>query len=512
MSIFSINTPARLIGTALLFSLTVSAGAALSLYEMRLDALKCAKDAGANIALIIERDVARNLELYSLSVETVLERLADPEVHQVSNHIRRLVLFDGIAQARDLGSILVTDARGQVVLDSKAEPARNIHIGDRDYFQQQARIDSTAVLISKPLEARTGYGASITVSRRLNDAQGKFAGVVSGALRISYFNRLFSGMTLGPKGAIALFYADGTLIARRPAPPAAGAAEKRSLEALKRVIDTTDGLYLGKSVRDGIERLYTYRRIGHYPLYVAVGAATEDIYANWTSRAWAIGLLVAVFNLVTMTLAYQFAKQLEKRLAAGRRHAELAITDALTGLPNRRALDAFLDKEWKRALRERWPVSVLMIDVDAFKPYNDHYGHLGGDTALKAVARCIQAHASRSGDLAARYGGEEFCIVLPHTDLEGAIAVAEHIRQAVLALHIPHAQGPAGILSVSIGVATDTPALSGDRAETLTQAADTQLYRAKTQGRNRTMPTGAEAENAPKTTPGHPAVLAEHGS
>lgn len=319
-------------------------------------------------------------------------------------------------------------------------------------------------------------------------------------------------MTLGPKGAIALFYADGTLIARRPAPPAAGAAEKRSPEALKRVIDTTDGLYLGKSVRDGIERLYTYRRIGHYPLYVAVGAATEDIYANWTSRAWAIGLLVAVFNLVTMALAYQFAKQLEKRLAAGRRHAELAITDALTGLPNRRALDAFLDKEWKRALRERWPVSVLMIDVDAFKPYNDHYGHLGGDTALKAVARCIQAHASRSGDLAARYGGEEFCIVLPHTDLEGAIAVAEHIRQAVLALHIPHAQGPAGILSVSIGAATDTPALSGDRAETLTQAADTQLYRAKTQGRNRTMPTGAEAENAPKTTPGHPAVLAEHGS
>lgn len=97
-------------------------------------------------------------------------------------------------------------------------------------------------------------------------------------------------------------------------------------------------------MRDGIERLYTYRRIGHYPLYVAVGAATEDIYANWTSRAWAIGLLVAVFNLVTMTLAYQFAKQLEKRLAAGRRHAELAITDALTGLPNRRALDAFLDK------------------------------------------------------------------------------------------------------------------------------------------------------------------------
>lgn len=122
MSIFSINTPKRLIGAALLFSLTVSAGAALSLYEMRLDALKCAKDAGANIALIIERDVARNLELYSLSVEAVLERLADPEVHQVSNHIRRLVLFDGIAQARDLGSILVTDTRGQVILDSKAEP------------------------------------------------------------------------------------------------------------------------------------------------------------------------------------------------------------------------------------------------------------------------------------------------------------------------------------------------------------------------------------------------------
>lgn len=314
-------------------------------------------------------------------------------------------------------------------------------------------------------------------------------------------------MTLGPKGSIALFYADGTLIARRPAPAATGAAAPRDANVLTRVIDTTDGLYLGKSVRDGIERLYTYRRIGHYPLYVAVGAATEDIYASWTSRAWAIGLLVAVFNLVTMTLAYQFAKQLEKRLAAGRRHAELAVTDALTGLPNRRALDAGLDREWKRALRERWPVSVLMIDVDAFKPYNDHYGHLGGDTALKAVARCIQAKACRPGDLAARYGGEEFCIVLPHTDLAGAVAVAEHIRQAVLALHIPHAQGPAGILSVSIGVASGMPALAADRPESLTQAADTELYRAKTQGRNRTMPVLPEAENDAEAILGSLAAL-----
>ncbi|WP_347334438.1 cache domain-containing protein, partial [Ralstonia pseudosolanacearum] len=326
-----INKPKRLIGLALLLSLTVSAAAMLSLHEMRVDAFERAKDAGANIALVIEHDITRNLEFYSLSLQNVADRLADPEVRRLPDHVQRMVLFDGRIQAQDLGSMLVTDREGRVILDSKVEPARALDFGDRDYFLQQAKNDNLGIYVSKPFEARTGLGLAIALSLRLNDADGRFSGVVSGGLRVRYFDRLFSGVTLGKNGAIALLYADGTLATRRPALTSATAAAKRS-EHLALFANTAGGTYLDASVRDGVERLYTYRRIGNYPLFVAVGTATEDIYANWKARAWWIGMLVVLFNVVTLAMAYLFAQHLERRIEEQRRHAELAATDALTGL------------------------------------------------------------------------------------------------------------------------------------------------------------------------------------
>lgn len=256
----------------------------LSLHEMRVDAFERAKDAGANIALVIEHDITRNLEFYSLSLQNVADRLADPEVRRLPDHVQRMVLFDGRIQAQDLGSMLVTDREGRVILDSKVEPARALDFGDRDYFLQQAKSDNLGIYVSKPFEARTGLGLAIALSLRLNDADGRFSGVVSGGLRVRYFDRLFSGVTLGKNGAIALLYADGTLATRRPALTSATAAAKRS-EHLALFANTAGGTYLDASVRDGVERLYTYRRIGNYPLFVAVGTATEDIYANWKARA-----------------------------------------------------------------------------------------------------------------------------------------------------------------------------------------------------------------------------------
>ncbi len=482
-----VNKPKRLIGLALLLSLTVSVAAMLSLHEMRVDAFERAKDAGANIALVIEHDITRNLEFYSLSLQNVADRLADPEVLRLSEHVQRMVLFDGRIQAQDLGAMLVTDREGHVILDSKVAPPRKLNFSDRDYFLRQAENDNMGVYISKPFEARTGLGLAIALSLRLNDADGKFAGVVSGGLRVRYFDRLFSGVTLGKNGSIALLYADGTLATRRPALESAAAAAKRSVH-LGLFANTTGGTYLDASVRDGVERLYTYRRIGNYPLFVAVGTATDDIYDNWKARAWWIGVLVVLFNVVTLAMAYLFAQHLERRIEEQRRHAELAATDALTVLANRRALDERLEAEWRRAARERQPLSVLMIDVDHFKAYNDQYGHPDGDVALQAVARCIQANLRRPGDLAARYGGEEFCVVLPGSDLGSANVVAETIRHAIQALDIPHARSDAAVLTVSIGAASGTPAAAGElRTATLTKAADAQLYRAKTSGRNRTV-------------------------
>jgi diguanylate cyclase (GGDEF)-like protein/PAS domain S-box-containing protein len=162
----------------------------------------------------------------------------------------------------------------------------------------------------------------------------------------------------------------------------------------------------------------------------------------------------------------------------------LASTDALTGLANRRRFDQVFNSEWRRGLREQSPLSVLMIDADLFKSYNDAYGHLRGDSCLKQIAEAAQDVAVRPGDLVARFGGEEFAAILPNTDREGALKIAQDICNAIRVRRIPHDRNPLGIMTVSVGCATVVPAL-GRHAVNLLELADEALYKAKRAGRNR---------------------------
>lgn len=161
---------------------------------------------------------------------------------------------------------------------------------------------------------------------------------------------------------------------------------------------------------------------------------------------------------------------------------QLATRDGLTGLANRRCFDDTLHAEWARALRQMQPLSLLMVDVDNFKAYNDAHGHLGGDECLKRVARAV-ASEMRANDLVARYGGEEFAVILPNQSLKGAAIVAERIRCRVEQLQLP-CRFAAGHVTVSIGAAT---AIAGpdNHASQLVAIADAALYRAKHLGRNR---------------------------
>lgn len=162
----------------------------------------------------------------------------------------------------------------------------------------------------------------------------------------------------------------------------------------------------------------------------------------------------------------------------------LSGQDALTGIGNRRRFDYVLTQESARLARGGVPLALLMIDVDYFKTYNDHYGHPAGDECLRQVARLLQRHAKRPGDLVARYGGEEFVILLANTDRSGARMLAEEVRMALVALALPHPGNPAGVVTVSIGLhAVD----AGDQqvaGDTLVEHADQALYAAKAAGRN----------------------------
>ncbi|MCO7521538.1 MULTISPECIES: PleD family two-component system response regulator [unclassified Pseudomonas] len=162
----------------------------------------------------------------------------------------------------------------------------------------------------------------------------------------------------------------------------------------------------------------------------------------------------------------------------------LMNSDGLTGLSNRRHFDEYLELEWRRAMREQQQLSLLMIDVDFFKAFNDSFGHLAGDEALRQVAEAIRGCCSRPTDLPARYGGEEFALVLPNTSPGGARLIAEKLRQTIMALNIAHTVPEAAShLTVSIGLATLTPGV-GSHCRQLISAADKGLYLAKNSGRN----------------------------
>ena len=164
---------------------------------------------------------------------------------------------------------------------------------------------------------------------------------------------------------------------------------------------------------------------------------------------------------------------------------ELSRVDGLTKIANRRRLDEEIDREWKRMMREKRPLSVVLCDIDHFKFYNDTYGHQQGDKCLSQVAKAISDSVGRPGDLAARYGGEEFCIVLPETKVEGAILIAELIRKNVRGLNIEHSTSPVdSMVTLSLGVATLIPDNDG-QPSLLLEAADRALYQAKGNGRDR---------------------------
>jgi two-component system chemotaxis family response regulator WspR len=162
----------------------------------------------------------------------------------------------------------------------------------------------------------------------------------------------------------------------------------------------------------------------------------------------------------------------------------LTNTDGLTGIANRRYFDDYLGAEWKRAKRMQEEISLLLIDVDNFKLYNDTYGHVAGDLVLKQVAKAMEASVVRSSDLCARFGGEEFSVILPNTNIDGARAAGEKVREMVESLQIDHVHSVSGILSVSIGAATFIPQEEDNRSD-LIHLADKRLYRAKQIGKNR---------------------------
>jgi diguanylate cyclase (GGDEF)-like protein/PAS domain S-box-containing protein len=197
------------------------------------------------------------------------------------------------------------------------------------------------------------------------------------------------------------------------------------------------------------------------------------------------GLDYSIIGMVETFTDITERKNAERKLQLANHELErLATEDGLTKLYNRRRFDEYLNSEWMRQMRTGKPISLIMTDVDYFKKYNDHYGHQTGDSCLRSVAEVIRKCAKRSADLSARYGGEEFAIIMPETEIAGAIHVAESIRTELLNLQIEHERSSvAPYITISCGVATMIPQ-SENKPQELIEKADQSLYSAKQKGRN----------------------------
>ncbi|MCP4619402.1 MAG: diguanylate cyclase [Bradyrhizobium sp.] len=455
-----------------------SAICASVMLDMRRGEEQLARQMLENVAAGIEADISRNIELYDLSLRAVASNLVMPEIKGVSRPLLHLILFDHAATAKHFGAIQVFDPTGQLTIDASSLDPRPENRADEDYFKVHRDNPHTDLYISKPTLHRGAY--SIVLSRRISGEDNAFLGVVVGAIRFSYFHELFDRLNLDFDDTITVLRRDRTIIMRKPF----------DLDVIGKNLSTVThwdannlpngGTYSGQGPVDSIPRLFV-RRDTSSPLYVVVGKPIGAVFQLWRTEVTRIAAIMAVLVLFVLGTTLFLAREIGRRAAAEAKLEELAITDALTGLRNRRKFDAEIDSEWRRAGRQKTPLALLMIDADHFKAYNDTNGHQAGDQMLVGIAICITDSVRRAGDCAARYGGEEFAVLLPGCGATEAVQLAETIRHKVMRW----SEGP-DFSTVSIGVASLTPGANMHWA-LLLEAADKALYAAKANGRNQSV-------------------------
>lgn len=477
--------PVRLAGIVLAVTLTlICVVFALLLWSARVAERQKAETAATNLTSALTQHIARNVELYDETIKSIVAGLADPTVMSAAPAIRQRLLFDRVGSIPFVGSIVVEDEHGNVRLDSASLVPRTIDYADRAYFQAHRSRADLGLVVSEPVEAKSDHSWVVSLSRRVNKPDGSFGGVVSGTLRLDYFHVLFAHMNLGPKGSLTLSRTDGTILMREPFDAAQIGRVLRPGSLFQRLAEAPEGGDEMKSLIDGVDRLFHYQQVPNFPLVQFVALSIDDIYADWWRKAIEVAAVLAMALSIITLLALTLRHELRRRVSAEAALLALASEDGLTGLANRRRFDEVIGEELRRASRYGWPLTLMMVDVDHFKAYNDSLGHPAGDKALIAIAACLNGRTKRSGELAARYGGEEFAMVFPHMGAKDAVLMADLLLQDVLGLGLPNPGSSDNHLSISIGIASLIPA-AGDGPGDLIEAADAALYTSKAEGRNR---------------------------
>ncbi|HTH98634.1 MAG TPA: cache domain-containing protein, partial [Stellaceae bacterium] len=332
---------------------------AMALYQTREDAWRQAEQQSTNLALALERDITRNLQIFDLSIQSAASAYNLPGVQAISPALRHAALFDGSANAEFLGAIVIFDRNGDEVADSMSPEGHKINIADRDYFRVHLGVDDVGLFVSRPFRSRVrGGDPSIGFSRRMTGPDGQFEGVVFGALRLAYFQHLFSRFNLGPNSTVTLLGDEGHIIARFPYQADDIDRDVSRTPHFYHYATGPSGQFLGDAALDGVRRLFTFRRIGNLPLILSVNLSVDDIYADWWRQALIIGAVMTVLAGATLLLCFLLRHELSRRVAVeavltenAEKLVRIAATDGLTQLATRRVFDDRLAREWKRAMR-----------------------------------------------------------------------------------------------------------------------------------------------------------------
>ena len=476
--------PALFIIAGIGITLATTGVTAVSLYQMRLDAMAQARIATENLAASLQVQIERNLDVHQMAMRDALTAIQTPSIQKLPPEVRHRIAFSTATNANGLGTLFVTDATGQIVSDSHGLVPANVNVSDRDYFQVQQGQTDAGLYLSRPFLSHIDHKdpLSIALSKRVEDRHGRFAGIVVATLRLSYFHQLFENSILRRHGTITLMRTDGLVLMRQPLHPGDIGSSLTSSSAFASVVKAPAKTYVSLAVLDHVERLYSSRRIGHYPLVVVVGFATEDIYAQWRWRAVTIGLVTATLDALFIALSLMFSRQLRRRIAMERRLQTLAWYDSLTGLPNRAQLKKDTRRILKRARHNGSTFATLFIDLDRFKRVNDTEGHATGDEVLTEISRRLR-EIVHGEYVVGRLGGDEFLAILQHCDVRRATQVAARILQAV---HRPIVINSTHNTSITIGASIGIALYphDGQDADTLLRNADLAMYQAKSAGHN----------------------------
>ena len=318
------NAPSRirlLCGGAAIILLGFIAIAGYTVFDTWRATQLAAVQSSQNLAGTLAHDIDRNITLYDLSLQTVIAELKQPELWKMTPEMRGDFLFDGSANADDLGALFVLDAHGDVVIQSRTAGFAPENFAERDFFTAQRDRADIGLYISTPYRAPTGSQWAIAFSRRISRPDGSFGGIVFGSIRLDYFRRLFDRVDLGPNGGVNLLRTDGTILMREPFNDA---TIGHIVPDIERFRSAPTGSFMATGQIDGVRRLIVYQKIGNLPIIVSVAPTTKSIFAQWRRKATiTLGLILGLAGTAAW-LVFWLVSEVRRRTEAEQRHKHVA--------------------------------------------------------------------------------------------------------------------------------------------------------------------------------------------